>query len=100
VVSTYKKFTVRCTAEQEQVIREAALVREKSVHDFITDEAYEKARRVLLAQKQLSSNPPINSWEEFKAFLEGFDERMEARRKLRENRKAVEQRPKDSASVL
>jgi uncharacterized protein (DUF1778 family) len=90
VVSTYKKFTVRCTAEQEQVIREAALVKQKSVPAFIADKAYETARRVLLAQKQINSSPPINSWEEFKAFLEGFDERMAARRKLRENRIAVE----------
>ena len=98
--STFKKFTVRCTAEREHVIREAALVMQKSMHTFIADEAYETARRVLLVHELMSSNQLVDSWEEYTTFLRISAAREKAERKLRENRIAGEQGRKNSASVL
>jgi len=46
----HEKFNLRWTAQQEQTIRRAAEVKQKSVSAFILDQAYEAAQLVLQDQ--------------------------------------------------
>ncbi len=77
-----EKFNLRWTAQQEQVIRDAAQVKQKSVSAFILDQAYEAAQQVLREQHNYHFSLTELEWKEFCAVLDAPSERNSALRKL------------------
>lgn len=75
-------FNFRCTAQQEQVIREAALVKQKSMSAFILDQAYEAAQQVLRDQDRYRFSLTEKQWREFNAALDAPPEFLPALHKL------------------
>lgn len=77
-----EKFNLRWTAQQEQVIRDAALVKQKSVSAFILDQAYEAAQQVLREQDHFHFSLTEEQWKEFCAALDAPPKPNPALRKL------------------
>ena len=77
-----EKFNLRWTAQQEQVIRDAALVKQKSVSAFILDQAYEAAQQVLREQYHYHFSLTEEQWHEFCAALDASPKANPALRKL------------------
>lgn len=76
------KFNLRWTAQQEQTIRRAAELKQKSVSAFILDQAYEAAQQVLHEQNQYHFNLSEQQWNEFCAALDAPPKRIPALHKL------------------
>lgn len=77
-----EKFNLRWTAQQEQVIRDAAQVKQKSVSAFILDQAYEAAQQVLREQDHYHFSLTEQEWKEFCAVLDAPPKPNPALRKL------------------
>jgi uncharacterized protein (DUF1778 family) len=75
-------FNFRCTAQQEQVIRQAAQVKQKSMSAFILDQAYEAAQQVLMEQDRYHFSLTEQQWKEFIAALDAPPEHIPALHKL------------------
>lgn len=80
-----EKFNLRWTAQQEQAIRQAAQMKQKSVSAFILDQAYEAARQVLQQEEYYRFNLTTSQWHEFCAALDAPAPRVEALHKLMTN---------------
>ncbi len=77
-----KTFNFRCTARQEQVIRQAAQVKQRSMSAFILDQAYEAAQQVLREQDHYRFSLSEQQWKEFNAALDAPPEHIPALHKL------------------
>lgn len=77
-----EKFNLRWTTQQEQVIRQAAQVKQKSVSAFILDQAYEAAQEVLRDQDRYHFHLTEPQWREFCAALDAPPKRIKALKKL------------------
>ena len=77
-----EKFNLRWTAQQEQTIRRAAQVKQKSVSAFILDQAYEAAQQVLHEQDRYWFSLTEQQWNEFCAALDAPPTRNPALHKL------------------
>lgn len=77
-----EKFNLRWTAQQEQTIRQAAEVKQKSVSAFILDQAYEAAQRVLHDQDRYHFSLSEQEWKAFCAALDAPPKRIPALHKL------------------
>ena len=77
-----EKFNLRWTAQQEQAIRQAAELKQKSVSAFILDQAYEAAQKVLHDQDRFHFSLTDQEWKEFCAALDAPPKRIPALHKL------------------
>lgn len=77
-----EKFNLRWTAQQEQAIRRAAEVKQKSVSAFILDQAYEAAQQVLQDQDRYHFSLTEQQWNEFCAALDAPPKRIPALHRL------------------
>ena len=78
----HEKFNLRWTAQQEQVIRDAARMKQKSVSAFILDQVYEAAQQVLQEQDRYHFSLNEDQWKEFCAALDAPPKRIPALHKL------------------
>jgi uncharacterized protein (DUF1778 family) len=77
-----EKFNLRWTTQQEQAIRRAAELKQKSVSAFILDKAYEAAQEVLQEQGRYHFSLTEEQWKEFCAALDAPPARIPALHKL------------------
>ena len=77
-----EKFNLRWTVQQEQVIRDAAQVKQKSVSSFILDQAYEAAQQVLREQDRYHFFLSEQEWNEFRTALDAPTKRQPGLHKL------------------
>lgn len=77
-----EKFNLRWTAQQEQAIRRAAELKQKSVSAFILDQAYEAAQEVLQKQDRYHFSMTEQEWKEFCEALDAPPQRIPALHKL------------------
>jgi uncharacterized protein (DUF1778 family) len=77
-----EKFNLRWTAQQEQAIRRAAEIKQKSVSAFILDQAYDAAQQVLNDQGHYHFSLTEQQWKEFCAALDAPPKRIPALHKL------------------
>jgi uncharacterized protein (DUF1778 family) len=77
-----EKFNLRWTAQQEQTIRQAAELKQKSVSAFILDQAYEAAQQVLRDQDRYHFSLTEQEWKEFSEALDAPPTRLPALHKL------------------
>jgi uncharacterized protein (DUF1778 family) len=77
-----EKFNLRWTDQQEQVIREAAQLKQKSVSAFILDQAYDAAQQVLRQESRYHLSLSKKQWQEFCSVLDAPPKRIPALHKL------------------
>lgn len=82
IATKQEKFNLRWTAQQEQTIRQAAEVKQKSVSAFILDQAYEAAQKVLHDQDRYHFSLTEQQWKEFWAALDAPPKRIPTLHKL------------------